>query len=294
MSRSYYDLLGVTPGAPLDEIRHAFRREIAKYHPDKVQHLGPEFQEIAAVKAAELTQAYKTLCDGSLRAAYDAALAASGAGAGEPGPEVRDPGSRGRDEKGAAPDAGAARGRAPAEGGDSATRDGAQAAPAAERRPSGGPTSATGRASVGDLLSKAAVARFRQALDAEFGRCEESPVQGFEVACAPPKGRFWSKLPPRILARVVARVDAAAVAETWDLASRMKRDEQREVCVFLMGPVVAPLAELARAIAEEWRKPRASAGRLYLIPVNIRRWTAHIPNDAPAVVKSLVGRLKST
>jgi DnaJ-class molecular chaperone len=55
---TYYDLLQVGPAAPADEIKRAFRREIAKYHPDKVQHLGTEFQEIAATKAAELTQAY--------------------------------------------------------------------------------------------------------------------------------------------------------------------------------------------------------------------------------------------
>ena len=34
--------------APADEIKKAFRREIARYHPDKVQHLGQEFQEMAA------------------------------------------------------------------------------------------------------------------------------------------------------------------------------------------------------------------------------------------------------
>ena len=33
--------------APADEIKKAFRREIARYHPDKVQHLGQEFQEMA-------------------------------------------------------------------------------------------------------------------------------------------------------------------------------------------------------------------------------------------------------
>ena len=73
---SYYEMLDVAPTAPADEIKRAFRREIAKYHPDKVQHLGREFQEIAAVKAAELTQAYKTLSDESLRADYDAQLKA--------------------------------------------------------------------------------------------------------------------------------------------------------------------------------------------------------------------------
>ena len=72
--KTYYELLDIAPGARPDEIKHAFRREIAKYHPDKVQHLGKEFQEIAAVKASELTQAYKTLTDADLRAEYDGTL----------------------------------------------------------------------------------------------------------------------------------------------------------------------------------------------------------------------------
>src|SRR3954471_15919999 len=65
-------MLEVAPDASGDEIKRAFRREIAKYHPDKVQHLGKEFQEIAASKAAELTRAYKTLTDPAARAEYDA------------------------------------------------------------------------------------------------------------------------------------------------------------------------------------------------------------------------------
>src|SRR5688572_12570495 len=78
MSKNYYELLELAPSAPVDEIKRAFRREIAKYHPDKVQHLGKEFQEIAAVRAAELTEAYKILSDETLRADYDEQLAAGG------------------------------------------------------------------------------------------------------------------------------------------------------------------------------------------------------------------------
>lgn len=273
MAQSYYELFGVASTAPLDEIKKAFRREIAKYHPDKVQHLGREFQEIAAVKAAELTRAYKTLGDESLRAEYDAEVAGG--------------------LRADAREAGSGRWRAPtpqSPPAEPAARPAARPAPADPERATGGQTFTADRAGASDLLRKAAVARFRQVLSVEFGHCDDMPAPGFEIACAPPRGRFWSKVPPRILVRVVAQVDAAAVAETWSVAARMPRDD-REVCIFLMGPAVATAGELARAITEERRRP--AAGKLFLVPVNTRSWSAHIPADAPAVVKSLVGRLKS-
>jgi len=275
MAGSYYELLGVLPTASLDEIKKAFRREIAKYHPDKVQHLGREFQEIAAVKAAELTQAYKTLSDESLRAEYDAELAGASAG--------RDTGG-GRDAE-------VERWRAAAT--DAPPRPAPRSSSATAERPASNHAFAADRAGVSDLVRKAALARFRQAIGAECGQCDERSLPGFDVACTPPKGRFWSKLQPRILVRVVARVDAAAVSETWGLAVRMPRDkDDREVCIFLMGPAVAPAGELAAAIAAERRKPTAQ--KLVLVPLNTKSWAAHIPADAPAVVKSLVTRLKST
>src|SRR6185295_5161991 len=64
-------MLSVARDAPADEIKKAFRVEIARYHPDKVQHLGEEFQEMAATRAAQLTEAYRTLMSPDLRAAYD-------------------------------------------------------------------------------------------------------------------------------------------------------------------------------------------------------------------------------
>jgi curved DNA-binding protein CbpA len=279
MTKSYYDLLGVAPTAPLDEIKKAFRREIAKYHPDKVQHLGQEFQEIAAVKAAELTQAYKTLCDESLRVEYDAAVAGAAVEAG-----VRDPGAGARESP---------RRNAPAPGADASSRPAARPAASPPSRPAEGNAFAAERADASELLRKAAIVRFRQALGAEFGQCDDAPVPGFDIACAPHRGRFWSKVPPRVLARVVAKVDPAAVAETWGLGARAPFDKHahREVCIFLMGPALAPAAELARAIAEARRKP-AAGSKLHLVPLSTRSWAAHIPADAPAAVKSIVERLK--
>jgi hypothetical protein len=56
-----YEVLGVGEGASMEEIRSAYKRLVAKYHPDKVQHLGPEFQKLAHEKFIAVQQAYEKL-----------------------------------------------------------------------------------------------------------------------------------------------------------------------------------------------------------------------------------------
>jgi DnaJ-domain-containing protein 1 len=56
-----YDVLGILPGASKDEIRSAYRGLVAKYHPDKVAHLGHEFQTIAREKALVINRAFEML-----------------------------------------------------------------------------------------------------------------------------------------------------------------------------------------------------------------------------------------
>jgi hypothetical protein len=56
-----YAILGVTPGASPEEIQVAYRMAAQKYHPDKVAHLGDEFQELAQKKFVEIQQAYNIL-----------------------------------------------------------------------------------------------------------------------------------------------------------------------------------------------------------------------------------------
>jgi hypothetical protein len=56
-----FKILGVEPGASPDEIKSAYRRAVAKYHPDKVTHLGKEFQEIAHKKLVAIQRAYEAL-----------------------------------------------------------------------------------------------------------------------------------------------------------------------------------------------------------------------------------------
>jgi len=51
----------VRPGADEAEVHRAFRRLAKRYHPDKVHHLGEEFQRVATRKFQELQRAYETL-----------------------------------------------------------------------------------------------------------------------------------------------------------------------------------------------------------------------------------------
>ncbi len=59
--RDPYTILGVNRNASAAEIRQAYRRLAAQYHPDKVAHLGPEFQELAERRFKEIQEAYQTL-----------------------------------------------------------------------------------------------------------------------------------------------------------------------------------------------------------------------------------------
>ncbi len=56
-----HTLLDVSPTASPEEIKTAYKRAIARYHPDKVAHLGKEFQELAHKKLLAIQQAYETL-----------------------------------------------------------------------------------------------------------------------------------------------------------------------------------------------------------------------------------------
>lgn len=74
MVKDLYRLLGLPRGAPLDEIKSAYRRMAAMYHPDKVAGLGPEVQQVAEAKMLELNEAMALLADPVQRAKYDEVL----------------------------------------------------------------------------------------------------------------------------------------------------------------------------------------------------------------------------
>ena len=60
-ARSPYEILNVPPNADPAEIRVAYRKLANQYHPDKVTHLGKEFQQLAEQRFKEIQEAYRKL-----------------------------------------------------------------------------------------------------------------------------------------------------------------------------------------------------------------------------------------
>ena len=56
-----YKILEIEPDASPEDIKKAYRRMAMKYHPDKVSHLGEDFQTAAKEKFQKVNQAYENI-----------------------------------------------------------------------------------------------------------------------------------------------------------------------------------------------------------------------------------------
>ncbi|MBO8130252.1 MAG: TerB family tellurite resistance protein [Candidatus Marinimicrobia bacterium] len=56
-----YEILGVCPEDDIETIKKAYREMASKYHPDKVSHLGQEFQRLAEEKFKQINEAYQQI-----------------------------------------------------------------------------------------------------------------------------------------------------------------------------------------------------------------------------------------
>lgn len=254
--KTHYDLLSVDRGASADEIKRAFRREIARYHPDKVQHLGAEFQEIAAERAAELTEAYRVLMDEQARGKYDASLTQP-SGRVAPAPADRPP---------------------PAPPPQPATT------PPGRRPETAG--------AVNPLVRKAALQRLEDAAAGAMPDAVPATLRGFDAAFTL-KGRrpLFGKPAPdlQLLIRFVPEVTPEAVAESWGLARAAMGGEP--ACLLLLGAGVAGAPALAAAVADQRRRTRST--NLVVVPVDVRDWGALFPPETPAPVRDMVARLRN-
>jgi molecular chaperone DnaJ len=65
--RDFYEVLGVSKSAPLEEIKSSYRKAAMKWHPDR----NPDNKEEAEVRFRESTEAYTVLSDPQKRQLYD-------------------------------------------------------------------------------------------------------------------------------------------------------------------------------------------------------------------------------
>jgi hypothetical protein len=261
--KNFYTVLSVERDASAEDIKKAFRREIARYHPDKVQHLGEEFQEMAACIAADLTEAYRILMNPALRAKYDTDLNET-AGAQPIRPAPRPP-------------------AAPRE----ATRPAPPPSPDAPPAPPPRPTAGV------DFVRRVTMSKIKEAIADVFGAADPTAMPGFDLAVVTQakRGLFRKSVESVCLAvKFVPVVNGEAVAAAWPAAARANALASTGCVLLLIGPGMAPAQDLAAAVSEQRRKGRGR-GPL-LVPLDVRDWGALFPPETPASVRSLIQRLK--
>jgi hypothetical protein len=273
LTRNFYELLGVEPTADGEEIKRAFRREIARYHPDKVQHLGQEFQEIASERAAALTEAYRVLMDEEARRKYDEGAESGDSARQKPAPSAARPASSAS--------------TTPSPGSTTSWTD---PDPSSEHRPDSRVQQA--RDTTSAFVKKASLGMLRTAVSDAASGVTELPAPGFDMAYVVKgkRGLFSGKEPViRLLARFVPHVDGQAIAEVWPLAASATAKDQT-ACVLLLGVGLAPSRELSVAVSEQRRKSRSTGP--VIVPVDVRDWDALVPPEAPTSARAVLQKLK--
>jgi hypothetical protein len=272
--KTHYELLGLASTADADAIKKAFRREIARYHPDKVIHLGAEFQDMAATRAAELTVAYKTLSDPALREEYDANL-----GSGIAAAHVPQPARPAQREEPPAP--------AP-------EYDDPQQPPT----PAGSRGRfASERADRDQILKRAIAGRVLGIVETLYGKIETPAVRGFDLAMVPlAKPRFLGSHPPRVLVKVVSIADGAAISEAHNAASRARLHVGKSpIVVLLFAREIAPQQELSKAnqANARGRKPADGPDEIAVVVVDTADWSCRLPPGCSTAVHKLTDQICS-
>ena len=270
--KTHYELLGLEADADADAIKKAFRREIARYHPDKVIHLGAEFQEMAATRAAELTVAYKTLSDPALRDEYNASIAA-----GLPPPHMPQtprPEPREADPPPPPP---------PTEDFPPPPITGGKVRFASER------------ADRDVILKRAIAGRILGIVESLYGKLETPTVRGFDFAMVPlSKPRFLGAPPPRVLVRVLDTADGAAIADAYGAASRARvHSGKSPVVVLLFARNIAPQTELSKAHDSNARSRKApdAPEEVAVVIVDASDWSCRLPPNCSAAVHKLTAEI---
>jgi hypothetical protein len=229
---------------------------------------------MAATRAAELTVAYKTLSDASLRAEYDASISA-----GVPPPHLPQTPRPASYEAAAAP------------------QPQPQPQPNFDDTPPVPPPTggrgrfAAERADRDVILKRAIAARVQGIVETLYGKLQTPTVRGFDLAMVPvAKPRFLGTPLPRVLVQVVDTADAAAVSEAYAGASRARLHSGKSpVVVLLFARHIASQQELTKANETNARQRKTPDGpaEIAVVAVDTADWSCRLPPNCSAAVHKL-------
>lgn len=247
-------LLGIALPASPDEVKRAYRRQISRYHPDKVQHLGEEFQVLAAEKSAQLTHIYQSLLE-SGGSDESVELASGGSDAGTP-------------------------------------TAGAQTTSAADS-PSPRPVNrvSTWQAvAVGcpSLILGAAVDRVTQSVRWTLPRAEEISVAGFTLACRTRqdwRGLFKRRPSEAVLLRAPSDAGPAPRQRIRDLLPGV------DGAIVMFDLVLNPLGAWQHEPIGR-TPPARPESDVFRVTVDAMTWKARVPPHAPEIAHLILERLR--
>jgi hypothetical protein len=248
-------LLGITLPASTEEIKKAYRRQIARYHPDKVHHLGEEFQLLAAEKSAQLTDIYHQLLESG---GCDPSVNATPIVSDEPSPVA------------SAPANGAATNRAARMSSWQAVEQGCPS-----------------------LILGAATDRMIQCVRSTLPGADELTVAGFSLACRTRvdwRGRLLRRRSPTY--GVLLRTPADAPANGRRAARLREVLPGVDGAIVLFDLVVDPRVNDRRDVSDPPTPTRAEP-YVFTVSVDAMTWKARVPDEAPEMAHQILARVRA-
>ncbi|HWW87025.1 MAG TPA: J domain-containing protein [Vicinamibacterales bacterium] len=250
-------LLGITLPATAEEIKRAYHRQISRYHPDKVHHLGEEFRALAAEKAARITDAYQRLLQSTLETTAEAGS-----------------------------DAATTEARPQAAGQQPAAQQTGDHAPSWKAVAMSGPS----------LVLDAAVERLTRSVVAICPRLEEVEISGYAFA-GRSRTDWRERLRRRPADCVLVRMplDGAAAARKQAPTVRSLLPGVEGPIVIFEVVLDSASGGNSDSGADVRRKgaPRNEPG-VFTVKVDARNWVAQVPSEVPEFAHKILARLRSS
>jgi hypothetical protein len=145
------------------------------------------------------------------------------------------------------------------------------------------------------ILKRAITGRVIAIVESLYGKLDTPAVRGFDLALVPvAKPRFIGPVPPRVLIKVMESVDAAAMTEAYQLASRARvHDGKSPVAVMLFARTIAPQPEISKAHESLARQRKTPEGpdEIAIVVFDTADWSCRLAPNISAAIHKLANQI---